>query len=365
MTLPTPVTDLLFQGLGAPMVGGVGHDVLFVGEPGAVRTLPSEEDARLQLCSSLDEALARLRSGAPCDVVVAADLPGMDGVNLLARLRDEYPHVARIVVAPPPAISVGFRIADLAHQVLPAGSAPEVLRDALARTLALRGLLADERLRALAGSVDGLPSLPRIYGDLTAALESPNCGAPEIAAVVCRDPALAAKVLQLVNSSFFALPRQVTALPDAVSYLGVTTVRSLVLSTEAMSLFRPAARAAGLDVDALATRAVSTATEAARLAAPEYRADAFTAGLLSDAGLLLLAAKAPELLRRDEAELGFTHGGLGAYLLGLWGLAPGIVEAVAFHHQAPEGLSGAAAGSLSTRDAVGLAVGNLSRSCPT
>src|SRR5581483_6242629 len=208
VTLPRPSRDPLFLAPGRPNGGSVGRDVLLVGEPGTVGALPSEEDGRLQTCSSPDEALTRLRSGEPCDVVVAAELPGMEGVNLLARLRDEYPHVARIVVAPPPAIAVGFRIADLAHQVLPAGSAPEVLQEALARTLALRELLADERLRALAGSVDGLPSLPRIYGDLTAALESPNCGAAEIAAVVCRDPALAAKVLQLVNSSFFGLPRQ-------------------------------------------------------------------------------------------------------------------------------------------------------------
>jgi HD-like signal output (HDOD) protein len=284
----------------------------------------------------------------------------MEGVNLLARLRDEYPSVARIVVAPPPAIAVGFRIADLAHQVLPAGGAPELLREALGRTLRLRDLLSDERLRGLAGSVDGLPSLPRIYGDLTEALESPNCGAAEIAAVVCRDPALAAKILQLVNSSFFGLPRQVTSLPEAVSFLGVATLRSLVLSTEAMSLFRPAARAAGLDVDALAARAVATATEAARLAAPEYRSDAFTAGLLTDTGLLLLAAKAPELLRRDEATLGFTHGGLGAYLLGLWGLAPGVVEAVAFHHESPGVTEADRGDGLGPRQAVGLAVEQVS-----
>ena len=294
--------------------------------------VPSGEDGRLDWCSSPAEALARLRSGAPVDVVVAADLPGMEGVNLLARLRDEYPSVARIVVAPPPAVAVGFRIADLAHQVIPAGSPPERLAEALDRTLRLREMLADDRLQAMAGSVDGLPSLPRIYGDLTAALESPNCGAAEIAAVVCRDPALAAKVLQLVNSSFFGLPRQVTGLPEAVAFLGVATLRSLVLSTEAMSLFRPAARAAGLDVDALSVRAAATATTAARVAGPDTKSDAFTAGLLSDVGLLLLAAKAPELLRQDEAHWGFTHAAAGAYLLGLWGLPSAVVEAVAFHH---------------------------------
>ncbi len=132
-----------------------------------------------------------------------------------------------------------------------------------------------------------------------------------------------------------------------------------MLSTEAMSLFRPAARAAGLDVDALAARAVTTATEAARLAAPDVpQRRLHRRAAVGRRGLLLLAAKAPELLRRDEAELGFTHGGLGAYLLGLWGLAPGIVEAVAFHHQQPDGLPEAdAAGSLSTRSAVALAVG--------
>lgn len=334
----------------------MGRDVLLVGEPNNLGAFPFDEDGSVDVCASPEEALARLRAGVPCDVVIAAGLPGMDGVNFLARLRDEHPEVARIVVAPPPAVAVGLRIADLAHQVLPSGTAPQRLGEAVHRTLALRALLGDERLRRLAGSVDGLPSLPHVYRDLTTALESPSCGAAEIAEVVCRDPALAAKTLQLVNSSFFGLPRQLTSVPEAVAYLGTATLRSLILSTEAMSLFRPAARAAGLDVDGLAARAVATAIEAAGLAVPDHRADAFTAGLLTDVGLLLLAAKAPELLGRDEAALGFTHGGLGAYLLGLWGLAPRIVEAVAFHHEAPGPRPDRPSGTLATREAVALAV---------
>src|SRR5437588_8198500 len=135
VTLPTVPSESPVPGRAAADGGFVGRDILLVGEPGIVGAFPSEEDGRLELCSSPAEALARLRSGAPCDVVVAAELPGMDGVNLLARLRDEYPSIARIVVAPPPAIAVGFRIADLAHQVLPAGSSPELLREALSRTL--------------------------------------------------------------------------------------------------------------------------------------------------------------------------------------------------------------------------------------
>ena len=106
VTLPSPVGDPLVRARLPADGESVGRDVLLVGVPGTVEAFPSEEDGRLYQCSSPAEALARLRSGAPCDVVVAAELPGMDGVNLLARLRDEYPWIARILVAPPPAILI-------------------------------------------------------------------------------------------------------------------------------------------------------------------------------------------------------------------------------------------------------------------
>lgn len=75
--------------------------------------------------------------------------------------------------------------------------------------------------------------------------------------------------------------------------------------------------------------------------------DAFTAGLLHDVGLLVLATNVPDqytetlaLMQNQgipewEAErqvLGATHAEVGGYLLGTWGLSDSIVEAVAFHH---------------------------------
>jgi HD-like signal output (HDOD) protein len=70
--------------------------------------------------------------------------------------------------------------------------------------------------------------------------------------------------------------------------------------------------------------------------------------MLHDVGQILLEARMPEqypnLVRQvrqrgiridvaEEALLGSSHGPIGAYLLGLWGLADEIVEAVAYHHQ--------------------------------
>jgi HD-like signal output (HDOD) protein len=75
---------------------------------------------------------------------------------------------------------------------------------------------------------------------------------------------------------------------------------------------------------------------------------AFTASLVQDIGILLLAMKAPDRVARctalaasngtswhvAEVELGApSHAQVGAYLLGAWGLPFEIVEAVAYHHR--------------------------------
>jgi HD-like signal output (HDOD) protein len=284
-------------------------------------------------CASPARALELLAEETEAvGAVVGLGLPGDEGVALLERLRTEFPDVARILVSGPAGLGVALRAADLAHQVLPMPCEAPTLVAALDRVMAGRRRLANEAVRSLASSAEGLPSPPRVFSDLTIVLESPTCSSAEIASVIRSDPAVSAKVLQLVNSSFFGLPREVAEVRDAVTLLGSAMIRSLVLSTSALSLFRAPAAEAGINLESMQARAVSTAALAAELAPRGSGADAFTAGLLSDAGVLLLAAKAPALLVQPEAEWGFTHAAVGAFLLGLWGLPAVVVEAVAFHH---------------------------------
>lgn len=320
-------------------------EVIFVGDIESV-ALPPEADGRFALVSSPAEALLRLGGGEEA-AVVAVGLPGMDGLRLLNRLRADHPSLARIVVDPAPGAVFRLRHAELAHQVLSKLPSADLLWRAVTRTVELKELLPDERLRLLVGGVESLPSVPPVFLELTRVIDSPHCGSAEIAAVVGRDPALAAKVLQLINSPFFGLQGRITAIDAAVTYLGVTTLRSLVLSSAAFSLFTPPP-ALGLDLANLATRAVAIGTAASERAAPDQRDDAFAAGLLCDLGMVLLATRAPELYGCNETALGFTHGEAGAYLLGLWGLPSTLVDAVAFHHDEPPdpretGLSAAAA----------------------
>ena len=120
-------------------------------------------------------------------------------------------------------------------------------------------------------------------------MADPGIDSSKVAIIIQKDPAVAAKVLQVCNSAFFRLPRRVSSIKQAVSYLGLSTVRSMVLSAE---LFKPGkALPPGLDLGQLQQHAMSVAVVARSLAADTpWAEDAFLAGLLHDVGFLLLGA---------------------------------------------------------------------------
>ena len=150
----------------------------------------------------------------------------------------------------------------------------------------------------------------------------------------------------MVNSAFFRLPRRITNVEHAVAYLGLSTVRNLVVSAEVFAAWpkdRPA-----VDLTDMQSHTLRVASAVHALTANTAIAeDALLAALLHDIGYWVLAQEHPASLRDalllsanesialDEAEtrlFGASHAEIGAYLLGLWGFPSTIVEAVAHHH---------------------------------
>jgi HD-like signal output (HDOD) protein/CheY-like chemotaxis protein len=285
----------------------------------------------------------------PFDVIVTdMRMPHMDGAALLTLVRERYPSVLRLVLSGHAERDAVLRAVPVAHQFLSKPCAPETLQVAIERACELRDLLQDERVRRLCGAVESLRSVPRIYDELVQLLARPEVGLDQVAALVETDPAMSAKVLQLVNSAYFGLPQRTTSVRHAVTCLGLELVRGLALISQ---VFKAAegGRIEGFSVDRLQTDAVRTARLAKIFVAdPSQRDEAFTAGIVHDVGYLVLAAGAPAELAaiiRQSTEtdrpahelerelLGTTHAEIGAYLLGLWGLPCSIVEAVARHHR--------------------------------
>jgi PAS domain S-box-containing protein len=196
-----------------------------------------------------------------------------------------------------------------------------------------------------------LPTPPAVAMQIIQKASRPDCALAEITSLVSRDPALCVKLLKIVNSAFFSIPRVITSVGRAVSMLGLRRVRSLVL---------------GLSVPEMQSRSTHPwmseywkASLATAIAAHEWArarkapgADAETelvCGLLCDLGALVLLQMFPErydrvvrlpaesLVRNQcdvERELfGFDHAELSAGLLQSWGFPADITEAIRCHHR--------------------------------
>jgi hypothetical protein len=177
---------------------------------------------------------------SPFDVIVSdMRMPGMDGAALLSLVREKYPQVVRIILSSQAELSTALRVVPVAHQFLSKPCDAQMLRVAIERACHLKALLHDDSIRSMVGGLGELPSLPRTYHALTLALADPNTSIQKVAAIVEFDVGIAAKILQLVNSAFFGIARSITNIQGAVGYLGVSTLRSLVLSVEVFRVFAP------------------------------------------------------------------------------------------------------------------------------
>jgi HD-like signal output (HDOD) protein/CheY-like chemotaxis protein len=291
-----------------------------------------------------DAAIKELES-RPFDVIITdMRMPRMDGATLLKQVRERFPGVVRIVLSGQTDQQMARRAISVAHQFLAKPCDGEVLRRVIARALSLQELLDDSGLRERVGSVDSLPSVPQVYEALIAALDDPSISLGSLARIVEEDSGLTAKVLQLVNSAFFGLGRETTSVSDAIRYLGIDVLKSLVLLIHATTATTAQAR----QIAEIHDRSIVTA-QIAKLVAKDTPAssDAVTAGILADVGNLVIGygmglgdaiaegARAKQVPAHEvEREvIGYTHAEIGAYLLGLWRLPYPIVEAVAHHHE--------------------------------
>ncbi|MEQ1504325.1 MAG: response regulator [Myxococcota bacterium] len=307
------------------------------------------------------DALTELQRG-PFDVIVSdMRMPGMDGAALLTKVKERHPSVARVVLSGHAEQDALVRALPVAHQFMSKPCDAEALRVAIERTCNLQVLLHDETIRKIVGKLDKLPSVPRTYVELAAAIARPTTGLADLGAIVEKDPAMSAKVLQLVNSAYFGLPQRISSIRQAVLYLGSELLRGLALTAHVFACSRDVALD-GFSLDRLQEDSLITARLARRFLPDRTKAEeVFTAAIVHDIGTIVLVqgmtdAYAEVLRITEESDapihevertiLGTTHAEVGAYLLGVWGLPFPIVEAVAYHHTPSEVTEG-------TRDVLG------------
>lgn len=298
------------------------------------------------------EEAMRILEADPFEVVVTdMRMPGMHGAELLKRVQEKYPEIVRIVLSGHSEQELILKSVRTAHQYLSKPCDADTLKNTVSRACALRELLRDNALKKVVTNIDTLPSLPRLYQEIMAELQSEDASMDRVAKIISEDVGMSAKILQMVNSAFFALPRHIENIGQAVNLLGLETIKALVLSSQIFSQFEnkgvPASFLEKLWAHCMGTAAFAKAIAKEEGLARDAVDDAFLAGMLHDVGKLILSTGLPEkygeivkqagengasLTEIEQEMLGTTHSAVGAYLMGLWGFPDNVVEAIAFHH---------------------------------
>jgi HD-like signal output (HDOD) protein len=319
---------------------------------------PLRDEWDIEVAGSGQEALEKMSLSAYDVIVSDMRMPGMDGAQLLQKVMLRYPQTVRLILSGQSDQEGIMRSVGPAHQYLAKPCSADILKATVGRACALRDLLSQESLRHLLSKVKNLPSLPSLYVEVMKELQSQDASIERVGRIISKDPAMSAKILQLVNSAFFGFPTRITLPARAVTILGLEKIKALVLSLHVFSQFQ-AAQLPGFSLELLWDHCLQVANFS-KLIAKDMEAsqaladDCFSAGLLHDTGTLILAGNLPheyaqaltrsqqdsasrvELEAAEEEIFGATHAEVGAYLLGLWGLPHLLVEAVAFHHTSRE-----------------------------
>ena len=199
--------------------------------------------------------------------------------------------------------------------------------------------------QTLAHQVESLFSLPEIALRINEILNSSEPLNAELEEVISSDPAFTAKILKIVNSSYFGFPGTIDTISRAITIIGLKELRNLVISSSLTSCFNDIP-AELVDMDVFWYHSVTSAVIARNLA-KELKCSnyerLFIVGLLHSIGRLIYFSQCPEQSRKilsykDQGEdamiteelkvLGFTHAELSAEFLKGWGLPDEIWKTI-------------------------------------
>lgn len=197
--------------------------------------------------------------------------------------------------------------------------------------------------------LEHIPTLPVVAMKVSELINDPRSSGQEIADFIRKDQALTAKILRLVNSSYYSIPGGVTDVQRALAYLGFNTVAQIVLGLSVVGLFKPKNESV-FSLEAFWKHAIAVAVISEELGkALNYKKpeELFTCGLLHDIGKLVLHELDPERLyaiskKAADGGLSFIevertlnlpgHAFLGEQMAARWGLPSLIRVAIHYHH---------------------------------
>ncbi len=193
-----------------------------------------------------------------------------------------------------------------------------------------------------------LLSLPQVLSEILEEVGREDFTSDSLATIILKDPSLTGNILRLANSAFYQRFNEIKTVNQAISVLGVTTVKCLALST---TVFHPdkIAGESGVEPRDFFNYVLGIAAASEKIAQMigyESPEEALIAGLLNDIGVMYFLHHYPreyrKIITRDDnrqslvdAErevLGIDHCEVGSHLAETWKLPDYIVKSITDHH---------------------------------
>ncbi|MGD0464705.1 MAG: HDOD domain-containing protein [Tepidisphaeraceae bacterium] len=201
-----------------------------------------------------------------------------------------------------------------------------------------------------------LATLPEVTAQIIATVEDPRSSAGKLHKIIETDPALSARILKVINSAFYGVSGRVGSVERATVLLGLNAVKNIAVSASLRPMFRGVKLGEGFTARDLWTHCIGVGVTARqlycmlRIPVPD---EAFVAGLIHDAGILVELQLWPEKLRQicsasktggadfcetERQILGIDHQTLGRALTQQWHF-PAYYQQVAGYHHNPTGVA--------------------------
>ncbi len=307
-------------------------------------------DAEYEVLTA-DSGMSALSIMKTTDIsLVVSDLrmPVMDGYQLLSLIKKQYPHVIRIILS-------GYADEKFVLKALQKNIAKvylfkpwenDVLHKLVDQLFDTEDLLRSSNVLSLINNVDDLPTVKHSYRKILSLIDQ-DAELPEIIKCIEADQSIAGKILHIANSAFYGL--RTGSVAQAVRYLGLNTMRGLVLTTPLVDVF------GSRQGDSFTKKQLETAMRTNRFLSLIYerhlqkKMDEMSniAGLLHNVGRTLLYTTQKkryngmlsDTLEKDsgifDAEhktFGVSYPQIGGYLLQWWDLPFSLVEAAVYHN---------------------------------
>ena len=205
-------------------------------------------------------------------------------------------------------------------------------------------------LTRIIGKIEDLPTLPRTVLKITELVNNPKSSARDLSRIITDDQVLTARLLKLVNSSFYGFPQRISTVTGAIVLLGFDAIRNLLLTTSVFDVFSNHTKRAKFNQEKFWDHSLGCAV-GAKVIGNFMRHDKieelFVSGLLHDIGKIVemmflpkefskmtaLVKKKNTLLREAELSvLGYTHAEIGKFLGERWNLPPKLIGVIGHHH---------------------------------